>query len=68
MCFTIDVHHHIIPEVLWRVTDDAHGPVGGILPAPWSKESTLSTASRLRYLNSLSLPLKIRSNEGYIRN
>src|SRR5271170_1668864 len=42
MMFTIDVHHHIRPDVFWRATNDAHSPVGGILPAPWSKESTLS--------------------------
>src|SRR6202790_1841218 len=42
MAFTIDVHHHILPDVFWRATNDAHNPVGGISPAPWSKESTLS--------------------------
>jgi predicted TIM-barrel fold metal-dependent hydrolase len=42
MSFTIDVHHHILPDVFWRATNDAHNPVGGIVPAPWSKESTLS--------------------------
>jgi predicted TIM-barrel fold metal-dependent hydrolase len=42
MSFTVDVHHHILPDVFWRATNDAHAPVGGILPAPWSKESTLS--------------------------
>src|SRR5258707_4082825 len=41
MSFTIDVHHHILPDIFWRATNDAHSPVGGILPAPWSKESTL---------------------------
>lgn len=42
MSFTVDVHHHILPDIFWRATNDAHSPVGGILPAPWSKESTLS--------------------------
>ena len=42
MSFTIDVHHHILPDVFWHATNDAHNPVGGITPAPWSKESTLS--------------------------
>ena len=42
MSFTIDVHHHILPDVFWRATNDAHSPVGGIVPAPWSKEATLS--------------------------
>jgi len=42
MSFTIDVHHHILPDIFWRATNDAHSPVGGIAPAPWSKESMLS--------------------------
>jgi predicted TIM-barrel fold metal-dependent hydrolase len=42
MSFTIDVHHHILPDVFWRATNDANNPVGGIAPAPWSKGSTLS--------------------------
>jgi aminocarboxymuconate-semialdehyde decarboxylase len=42
MSFTIDVHHHILPDVFWRATNDADSPVGGIMPAPWSKESALS--------------------------
>ena len=42
MSFTIDVHHHILPDIFWRATNDAHSPVGGIVPAPWSKESALS--------------------------
>jgi aminocarboxymuconate-semialdehyde decarboxylase len=42
MSFTVDVHQHILADAFWRATNDAHSPVGGILPAPWSKESTLS--------------------------
>jgi predicted TIM-barrel fold metal-dependent hydrolase len=42
MPFTIDVHHHFLPDIFWQATNDAHSPVGGILPPPWSKESTLS--------------------------
>jgi hypothetical protein len=42
MSFTIDVHRHILPDAFWRATNDAHSPVGGVLPAPWSKESTPS--------------------------
>ena len=42
MAFTIDVHHHFLPDIFYQATNDAHNPVGGIKPAPWSKESTLS--------------------------
>lgn len=39
---TIDVHHHILPDFFWRETNEQDGPVGGIAPPPWSKESALS--------------------------
>jgi 6-methylsalicylate decarboxylase len=41
---TIDVHHHILPDFFWRETNEqhGHGPVGGIAPPPWSRESALS--------------------------
>jgi predicted TIM-barrel fold metal-dependent hydrolase len=42
MSFTVDVHHHILPDVFFRATNDVHNPVGGISPAPWSKETTLA--------------------------
>jgi predicted TIM-barrel fold metal-dependent hydrolase len=42
MAFTIDVHHHILPDIFWRATNEAHGPVGGFAPPPWSKEAALS--------------------------
>jgi len=41
---TIDVQHHILPDFFWRETHEqhGHGPVGGIAPPPWSRESALS--------------------------
>ena len=42
MSFTIDVHHHILPDYFWRATNEADSPVGGIAPPPWSKEAALS--------------------------
>ena len=42
MHFTIDVHHHILPDYFWRATNEAGSPVGGIAPPPWSKEAALS--------------------------
>ena len=55
MSFSIDVHHHILPDVFWRATNDAHNPVGGITPASWSKESTLS------YMDDAGIDLAITS-------
>jgi 6-methylsalicylate decarboxylase len=42
MPFTIDVHHHILPDFFWRATNEGDNPVGGIAPPPWSKEAMLS--------------------------
>ena len=42
MSFTIDVHHHILPDFFWRETNDAHNPVGGIAPPPWDTDLMLS--------------------------
>jgi len=42
MSFTVDVHHHILPDFFYRATNETHNPVGGIAPAPWTKESMLS--------------------------
>jgi 6-methylsalicylate decarboxylase len=42
MSFTVDVHHHILPDFFFRATNEAHDPVGGIAPQAWSTESALS--------------------------
>jgi predicted TIM-barrel fold metal-dependent hydrolase len=42
MTFTIDVHHHILPDVFWRETNEADNPVGGIAPPPWDAGLMLS--------------------------
>jgi 6-methylsalicylate decarboxylase len=42
MPFTVDVHHHILPEFFYSATNDAHNPVGGIEPQTWSTETAMS--------------------------
>jgi 6-methylsalicylate decarboxylase len=42
MAFTIDIHHHILPDFFWQATNEQHGPVGGIAPPRWSSEGALS--------------------------
>ncbi|HEX4430861.1 MAG TPA: amidohydrolase family protein [Frankiaceae bacterium] len=42
MTFTIDVHHHILPDFFWAATNEGDHPVGGIAPPPWSKGAALS--------------------------
>jgi len=42
MTFTVDIHHHMLPDFFWRATNEGGHPVGGIAPPPWSRASTLS--------------------------
>ncbi len=42
MTFTVDIHHHMLPDFFWRATNEGDHPVGGIAPPPWSRTSTLS--------------------------
>ena len=42
MTFTVDIHHHMLPDFFWRATNEGDHPVGGIAPPPWSRASTLS--------------------------
>jgi 6-methylsalicylate decarboxylase len=42
MPFTIDVHHHILPDFFWQETNDGANPVGGIAPPPWDEASALA--------------------------
>jgi len=40
--FTVDIHHHMLPDFFWRATNEGDHPVGGIAPPPWSRAGTLS--------------------------
>ena len=40
--FTVDIHHHMLPDFFWRATNEGDHPVGGIAPPPWSRASALS--------------------------
>jgi predicted TIM-barrel fold metal-dependent hydrolase len=42
MPFTVDVHHHILPEFFWWETNEGDHPVGGITPATWSADLMFS--------------------------
>jgi predicted TIM-barrel fold metal-dependent hydrolase len=39
---TIDTHHHMLPDFFWQETDNAHAPVGGLAPHPWSADASLT--------------------------
>jgi len=40
--FTVDIHHHVLPDFFWAATNESDNPVGGIAPPPWSREAALS--------------------------
>jgi 6-methylsalicylate decarboxylase len=40
--FTVDTHHHMLPDFFWQSTNEGDHPVGGIAPPPWSRASALS--------------------------
>src|SRR6266403_2280013 len=40
--FTIDTHHHIVPDFFWQATENTHAPVGGLTPLRWSREASIS--------------------------
>jgi predicted TIM-barrel fold metal-dependent hydrolase len=42
MTFTVDIHHHLLPDFFWRATNEGDSPVGGITPPPWSPAAALS--------------------------
>ncbi|HEY3673809.1 MAG TPA: amidohydrolase family protein [Acidimicrobiia bacterium] len=42
MTFTVDVHHHVLPDFFWAATNEGDHPVGGIQPPPWSTDAALS--------------------------
>ena len=42
MTFTVDIHHHTLPDFFWQATNEDASPVGGIAPPPWSSAAALS--------------------------
>jgi hypothetical protein len=42
MTFTVEIHHHLIPDFYRAATERDGQSVGGVLPARWSQVSALS--------------------------
>jgi 6-methylsalicylate decarboxylase len=40
--FTVDTHHHMLPDFFWQETENAHAPVGGLAPLRWSPDVSVS--------------------------
>jgi aminocarboxymuconate-semialdehyde decarboxylase len=42
MSFTIDLHHHVIPDFYWEASNEGGEAAGGITPPRWSLEGALA--------------------------
>jgi predicted TIM-barrel fold metal-dependent hydrolase len=42
MAFTIDTHHHLLPDFFFDATNEKENPVGGLKPQPWTPERSLA--------------------------
>jgi aminocarboxymuconate-semialdehyde decarboxylase len=40
--FTVDIHHHMLPDFFWQATNEGDHPIGGIAPPSWSRAGALS--------------------------
>jgi hypothetical protein len=43
MTFTVDIHHHILPDFVWQVSNEQHGPDDGVAPVHRSAAGALSS-------------------------
>ena len=55
MSFTVDIHHHMLPDFFWRATNPGGHPVGGIAPPPWS------AAGALEFLDEAGIDVAVTS-------
>jgi hypothetical protein len=42
MTFTVDIHHHLLPDFYRRATEHNGQSVGGVRPAVWTRANALS--------------------------
>jgi len=42
MTFTVDIHHHLLPDFYRRATEHHGQSVGGVRPAVWTRANALS--------------------------
>ena len=55
MPFTVDFHHHILPDFYRRASEIGGASVGGVPPAPWTAESALG------YLDDAGIDVAVTS-------
>ena len=55
MTFTVDIHHHMLPDFFWQATNPGEHPVGGIAPPPWTP------AGALEFLDEAGIDVAVTS-------
>jgi hypothetical protein len=53
--FTVDIHHHLLPDFFWQATNPGEHPVGGIAPPPWT------AAGALEFLDEAGIDVAVTS-------
>jgi 6-methylsalicylate decarboxylase len=48
MSFTIDLHHHVIPDFYWEASNEGGSAVGGITPPRWSLDGAIAYLDEAR--------------------
>jgi aminocarboxymuconate-semialdehyde decarboxylase len=55
MSFTVDVHHHVIPDFYWEASNEGGHAAGGITPARWSLDGAVA------YLDEAGIDVAVAS-------
>jgi len=42
MSRTVDLHHHVIPDVYWQASNEDGDAAGGITPPRWSLDAAIA--------------------------
>jgi 6-methylsalicylate decarboxylase len=48
MTFTVDLHHHVIPDFYWEASNEGGNAAGGINPPPWSLDGAIAYLDEAR--------------------
>jgi 6-methylsalicylate decarboxylase len=55
MSFTVDLHHHVIPDFYWDASNEDGNAAGGINPPPWSLDGAIA------YLDEAGIDVAVAS-------
>jgi 6-methylsalicylate decarboxylase len=55
MTFTVDLHHHVIPDFYWKASNEDGNAAGGITPPRWSLDTAIA------YLDEAGIDIAVPS-------